>query len=322
MASKKQILKNVESFSTEQLADAIRQGIVTMFDLTTQTEGRFGARAKQDLLKYLNSPERYDWDICKKNDSIPALESFLRKYPSGSYAEEAQKRLYELNMSNNCSKSDDSLSEQPQISNENTLNNSSFSNQPYIPTPQIDITNSFQTNQDPNAWVEPRTGQVFSTSTPQQTPEWTNNGINNQDNPINANNQENSSLNNQEGETKSNQKSNSFVSMFSFKGRIGRLEFFLSWFVYILINIIVRTLSFYIGYNSVYYDLEGGAIILLILVIPLYIASLWFGLSQAARRCHDMGYSGWMQLIPIFNPFVLFFAKGEPFVNKFGPAQK
>jgi tetratricopeptide (TPR) repeat protein len=47
-----------------------------------------------------------------------------------------------------------------------------------------------------------------------------------------------------------------------------------------------------------------------------------FMLSQAVKRCHDLGNSGWFCLIPIFNPFWLMFAEGDPMENEYGPSPK
>jgi uncharacterized membrane protein YhaH (DUF805 family) len=42
----------------------------------------------------------------------------------------------------------------------------------------------------------------------------------------------------------------------------------------------------------------------------------WFILAQGAKRCHDIGKSGWWQFIP-FYPFFLMFEKGQEGKNKY-----
>ena len=57
------------------------------------------------------------------------------------------------------------------------------------------------------------------------------------------------------------------------------------------------------------------------LVALLYFISLPLGLIAAARRCHDLGYSGWFALVTLI-PFVgwyLVFKQGDPLPNKYGP---
>ena len=57
--------------------------------------------------------------------------------------------------------------------------------------------------------------------------------------------------------------------------------------------------------------------IYLIFVLGTLIPSLAVG----ARRCHDVGKSGWFQLIPIYN-IILFCTNSEPSDNKYGPKVK
>lgn len=58
-----------------------------------------------------------------------------------------------------------------------------------------------------------------------------------------------------------------------------------------------------------------------LLIFAVYIACLAFILSQGTRRCHDLGKTGWHQLIP-FYIFFLLFAEGQWGVNEFGPNPK
>lgn len=47
------------------------------------------------------------------------------------------------------------------------------------------------------------------------------------------------------------------------------------------------------------------------IALPLLLASAWLGLSQAAKRAHDQGHSGWLALgtlLPILGlPLVAYF---------------
>jgi len=52
-----------------------------------------------------------------------------------------------------------------------------------------------------------------------------------------------------------------------------------------------------------------------ILITPLFTAC-W---QQGMRRCHDLGLSGWWQVMPFFNPICLMFMEGEKGTNKYGP---
>ena len=87
-----------------------------------------------------------------------------------------------------------------------------------------------------------------------------------------------------------------FKKPFSFKGRIRRTEFGLSYLIYFFGTML--TLGFGI------------------------VITLPFILAQAAKRSHDIGNSGWFILIPIYNPFFLLFAEGETESNEYGENPK
>lgn len=99
-----------------------------------------------------------------------------------------------------------------------------------------------------------------------------------------------------------------FFKVFSFEGRIRRTEYCLSYLIFLIVFLL---LVYWFSEANV----EVGAIILM---IPLF----WFLFAQSVKRCHDMNLSGWMSLIPYFNPLVLFFASGKPGDNEYGPNPK
>ncbi len=97
-----------------------------------------------------------------------------------------------------------------------------------------------------------------------------------------------------------------FSKPFSFKGRIRRLEYGLS---YLLIYLIFLPINVTPEENVT----EGMAIFYLLIYIPI----LWFFWAQGAKRCHDRGNSGWYQLIPFYGLWLLF-GDGEEGENKYG----
>lgn len=101
-----------------------------------------------------------------------------------------------------------------------------------------------------------------------------------------------------------------FQNVFSFKGRIRRLEYGLSYLAYIVIS---NTLDYLI------WDLADtiSLFIRLAILLPL----IWIVLAQGAKRCHDRGNSGWYQIIP-FYIFWMIFADGELGPNAYGPNPK
>ncbi len=88
---------------------------------------------------------------------------------------------------------------------------------------------------------------------------------------------------------------NFFSKLFSFKGRIRRLEYLLT-FIFLIIIYVVAILF---ALNSENTDLSG---------LQYLILYIW--LAQGAKRSHDIGQSGWLQLIPFYN-IALFFLKGK-----------
>ena len=103
-------------------------------------------------------------------------------------------------------------------------------------------------------------------------------------------------------------------SIFSFSGRAGRLALWLTSFG----GIILLTLCFFcmeeISRNS------GGqvdSIAVSVCVIVSYLFYFYLCLTVGAKRCHDLGHSGWFQLIP-FYVFVMLFSSGDDEGNEYG----
>ena len=99
-----------------------------------------------------------------------------------------------------------------------------------------------------------------------------------------------------------------FSAPFSFNGRIRRLEYFLSllifWFSLYLLFLISDEFRLYDDWYSLF-------------LIP----SFWFIASQGAKRFHDCWMSGWLQLIPYINIFLIIFVifkAGKIGDNKYG----
>jgi uncharacterized membrane protein YhaH (DUF805 family) len=93
-----------------------------------------------------------------------------------------------------------------------------------------------------------------------------------------------------------------FKNPFSFDGRIRRTEYGLSVLIY--------------GFTYATILALAGELAL-ILMIPM----LWFIWAQGAKRCHDVGNSGWWQLIPFYGLWLLF-QDGQPGSNNYGENPK
>jgi uncharacterized membrane protein YhaH (DUF805 family) len=100
-----------------------------------------------------------------------------------------------------------------------------------------------------------------------------------------------------------------FKNPFSFEGRIRRTEYGISLIIYAVAYGIISVIAASGG--------EGGAVLVLIFLIPM----LWFLWAQGAKRCHDVGNSGWWQLIPFYVLWLLF-QDGQPGPNQYGENPK
>ena len=95
-----------------------------------------------------------------------------------------------------------------------------------------------------------------------------------------------------------------FLAPFAFEGRIRRLEYGISWIIYYVAYVVILALVEEI-------PIFGLA------MIPIF----WFLLAQGAKRCHDRGNSGWYQIIPIYQLWMIF-AEGDKGVNDYGNPPK
>ena len=97
-----------------------------------------------------------------------------------------------------------------------------------------------------------------------------------------------------------------FKKPFSFDGRIRRTEFGLSFIIfYIIFNFLDEVFDFDSSFSLIFF-------------IPLFI----FYFAQSAKRSHDIGESGWLSLIPLYNPFLLLFKEGNVGENVYGEDPK
>lgn len=99
-----------------------------------------------------------------------------------------------------------------------------------------------------------------------------------------------------------------FKNPFSFTGRIRRLEYGISYLIYFTL--------FFLG--VVMFDgIEKGDLMYIFLLIIIQ----WFILAQGAKRCHDVGTSGFFQFIPFYGIWMLF-GEGNEWDNKYGANPK
>ena len=98
-----------------------------------------------------------------------------------------------------------------------------------------------------------------------------------------------------------------FKKPFSFDGRIRRTEYGLTLIIYFILYFIIKSAL----------ESNSGASILGIAYIPM----LWFLWAQGSKRCHDLGNSGWWQIIPLYVLWLVF-QDGQKSFNDFGENPK
>ena len=105
-----------------------------------------------------------------------------------------------------------------------------------------------------------------------------------------------------------------FRRPFSFQGRIRRTEFGLSLLIYYAVLWIG---GFILGSVVGATDSDVSIIFLYLLMIP----GFWFLWAQGAKRCHDLGHSGWFMFIPFYILWMLF-VPGDRETTGYGTSPK
>ena len=100
-----------------------------------------------------------------------------------------------------------------------------------------------------------------------------------------------------------------FKAPFSFEGRIRRTEYGLTFIIVFAVSFFCNLIAFFMG--------SAGPILMILCYIPLF----WFAWAQGAKRCHDLGNSGWFQLIPLYGLWLLF-QDGQAGENGYGENPK
>lgn len=100
------------------------------------------------------------------------------------------------------------------------------------------------------------------------------------------------------------------LRVLSFKGAIGRIEYLLSLIALPIIYIACEILTELIMSNRVnevmekWIDSDEVGYYGYWLIF-MFLSSVYVAYSQGAKRCHDLGHSGWFQLIPLYGLWML-----------------
>lgn len=101
-------------------------------------------------------------------------------------------------------------------------------------------------------------------------------------------------------------------SIFSFNGRVGRFVYFAAIYGGIIVFLLPMLILRLIGV-----DIDSQSNIMLVCFCSLLIMYYYIAITIRAKRCHDLGHSGWFQLIPLYGVVMLFEA-GDSDENGYG----
>lgn len=113
-------------------------------------------------------------------------------------------------------------------------------------------------------------------------------------------------------ENKTKSRLDKLINLFSYKGRITSKIFIIRMLLWLLFFIFILG-----GINSILFLQFENYFITKIYSYLIIILHFWFWFAQGAKRCHDLGKSGWWQLIPFYILWMLF-QKGDYFKNQYG----
>ncbi|MFZ4399964.1 MAG: GYF domain-containing protein [Bacteroidales bacterium] len=105
-----------------------------------------------------------------------------------------------------------------------------------------------------------------------------------------------------------------FKNPFSFEGRIRRTEWGITIIITTACYIIITAIEYFVLSID---PADEVRFINYLLMAPF----TFFGLAQGAKRCHDVGNSGWWQLIPFYG-LLLLFQEGQEGSNLYGDNPK
>lgn len=241
MVTKKDLLKNVRNYSPQEIADAVRAGVVSLYDLTKETEGAFTPLLKRQVKSILETPiSSQEVKVSEPNATNVVSSTISQNEPSIPVVTPPI----------------------PVVA-------------PSIPVaePSIPVVSLNEPATDITGTDYPDSSKALATYTDDNKPAM-------------------------------------FSRIFSFNGRIRRLEYGLTYLAYWIWIVPMVTMS----EEQIS---EGYAIFYLVTLLPI----LWILCAQGSKRCHDIGNSGWYQLIPFYWIWMIF-ANGETETNAYGVCPK
>ncbi|MDE6535629.1 MAG: hypothetical protein K2K82_06420 [Muribaculaceae bacterium] len=96
MPSKEAIIDNIEQYTAQELIKYIRDGIVTLPELISETEGYFPAHVRREVEQMLKGSESDDWKKAQETNTEESYLNFIQTYPESVHASEARNAIFAL----------------------------------------------------------------------------------------------------------------------------------------------------------------------------------------------------------------------------------
>lgn len=248
MVTKKDLLTNIRRYSPQEIADAVRAGVVSLYELNKETQGAFTPLLKRQVKNILDAPKSV-------SDAVDPVVNSIPTTVTPTYQDEIPVW------------NDTPLDQEPE-----SVSAIFHNDEPEIDSSETEIKDSLNT---------------MTVEYPEEKPKM-------------------------------------FSRVFSFEGRIRRLEYGLtylaaqlaSFFVLFLSSFLASLISNILGVRE-----EASILMSTMLNFVMYLPILWIVLAQGAKRCHDRGNSGWYQIIPFYFLWLIF-ADGQRFTNRYGQCPK
>ncbi|MBR1630599.1 MAG: DUF805 domain-containing protein [Paludibacteraceae bacterium] len=315
MNTKSEILEHVDEYTAEQLAGLIQQKTITLYDL--RSTGQLRPMKLNQIRKILagevilTSPEaNSDTKVSLNESSLPEPAAVQQDVPSEPVRQTEEQSVQPSGIvePGAAVPLNDSVTPQPTAAD--------------TPMVQADVTPSGPTEPEASGAAAPEENpiRIFSAPTEplhsaSQTQEWrpAQEGA-----PVAQSGTWNDMPVQTSGTTArptTQVRQPMLEHPFSFKGRIRRLEMWVTMLMSIVLTVAIAFAGAYIGIAA------GEKLVAWIFDIVGLVPVQLFILAQQVKRTHDIGLSGWMILIPLWG-FVLLFVPGEPTPNKYGPSPK
>lgn len=267
MASRKELLTNLREYTSEEVAQAIQAGVVTMYELSKSGNLTPMMRRRIEAKLEASSSAKNTPSTTSNTEAEEVVATETPVIADTSVAEVSQPYTSAAQVEEEAAIPLAAKEEEEEIYISEATPDSDEDDYSTPPSPTASTEEADVTNEEP-------TSQTTYTST------FTNKGM--------------------------------FRRPFSFKGRIRRTEFCLSYLIYLVWIVLAESVLF-VSRGS-----TASVILCLVTVFPM----TWFIIAQSCKRCHDRNNSGWCQLIPYYYLILLFGNSAREPYNKYGDRPK